>query len=1750
MAMSFEKLKNKVMADREAGAKARLQNGDNGIHRDSTIAGAPPEAGTKTNGSGGLDINKLAAKVKADREAKAANREKEKAKKEEAALRGEIIRQTEANLGAALQPSLRPKSILGGAGAKARFQNGGNAASAPRTSGGAPLVSPAVEKELADFRQKTVLAEEKADAGQWTEEDAKDYRDGFVKANATANAYAALSAAADAEKAYREEEERRIKAAMRYDVGGTHSFQTVPAKETSEFAKNLPHKERMGQSVMQKVGKSDELAALKVQRDNAAHERDKANRAYNAAYDAYTKTPSEQTKKNYTAALVAWREADDKYNQLNADVTAMNEQINVMKVYAIQDGYFDRYKKTDGVSDERLREFERSIRKKSAYGSGTSGGGANGYSADANRLFLYGDALQKKVFISLLETEGKKVAEEFAGEIAPLIGIRMQDAYSENYKQYGFLDKAAVGLTTHAAAGISDYVQGLKGAGKALTGNDSYTFPTAMQSVAQGVRRAENGFAAGAAMDVIRSAANMAPSLALGAVTAGAGAPAAGAALQSISFGGSAGGNGYIQAINDGFGHREALAYGAVTGASEVILERILGGIAGFGASGASRFASTSAGKATTGRLRGLLSRESVKASPRLHTAFSVLGHAVGNMSSEAVEEAAQELLDPIFRYLILGDKDAKITAQTFKDALYAGLLGALTAGFMNVPGDVSRASSLDRVLHGTATEADVYDVLADGDARAFFEKATGFSLPEDVSAAALALFSYTAGAKADFARALTVPDGSAELFKGKNAMGIIEVFDEELNAAGVDAPAFTFEEALSSPGNANEGGGVNGNELKVRLEHGNLPGKIRTEYEKARAEIADAAEQARLSLDETFRQIAAESKESASLGRIAKSRAELERFLDANSGGEIYVNGEKRVLKGGSRNAIQTVGADGVVVTDSLIGGDIHYTARGFVYTAKNGTQRVYRFGDGVIRVNGAGENGVDKARDGQKNNVSDEMRGALIQSHEGTKAETNGAKTSIQGIFDKTVGTPANLATPEQVDSFIDYAIEYAVQTKEKGNKEFPKQREAILYAAVDNRTVEDLKGEIGLSGMYHALNDNDLRHILNSHGEKTNEKYPVTANDLKQIPDIVKNYDDVLYVPHSGGKGGIYYVKQHNGVTYYLEAVNDDGTLQNKQMIKVDTGTIPDIKGLKNAINKKWNTSPLQMNQIPRMYVHDVRKSVLTNSISAKNERNSFESVNKSDKVTEADGKVENSTDGVEKNAVLTGNEAETFFVGEDGKIRFRQSYESYSSDGKRKAATYDILVFPGKTKAVNGTVIGEYGVHKQEENGKWSLDSIQNGLSLSLFDTKKEALQCADYFAKNIPHLDFTYTRLISGSIRMVRDKLNAEQRQNFDRIVQILKDKTYLAYKSTDEHTFPFQNRQMLYDYLRTGVGKPVWVNGKERVLGKVTDGRFETILPDGSVSRADLRGTNVAYTSNGFDVTYKNGTVVKYSFTVGEGTHEVSVDKAAEDWYNESGTSGKETVGDDKGRNDSEVKAGVLRGVSGVSGTSDAGAVRGVRESTGDSGGNDGLFEHSQRPAVTGVRSEHDAGTVKSLFGHSGKTHGRLFSQTWDYLKRQRIEGTFTHEPYNPNHKSDYRAATTDAKSFIDKAGELGFGLMEYNSGMIAYHPAAEDAVPHSLLTWQDHVQKAGVTVIFSDEPIPTFNDGIVEYHDAFYVPSLKRIFYNFNAEPDGFDVKNHEFFHYVFHSFPEISDDFTDTLFSHMKEDYRHSMSDALRKI
>ena len=179
------------------------------------------------------------------------------------------------------------------------------------------------------------------------------------------------------------------------------------------------------------------------------------------------------------------------------------------------------------------------------------------------------------------------------------------------------------------------------------------------------------GSIAESASEITTSIGNMAPSIAVQAIAYGVSyfCPPAGAALSFvlknasvISMGLSAGGNATEQALQQGFELQEAIAYGVLNGLSEALLEKVLGGITG-------------------------LSMSPNLEAKALGDLFTKLSQNAGykflhEMFSEGLEESVQEMLDPVFKYIVTNGRVAE--EIDWGNVLKSGLYGALTAGIMN----------------------------------------------------------------------------------------------------------------------------------------------------------------------------------------------------------------------------------------------------------------------------------------------------------------------------------------------------------------------------------------------------------------------------------------------------------------------------------------------------------------------------------------------------------------------------------------------------------------------------------------------------------------------------------------------------------------------------------------------------------------------------------------------------------------------------------------------------------------------------------------------------------------------------------------------------------------------------------------------------------------------------------------------------------------------------------------------------------
>ncbi|MFZ5975199.1 MAG: hypothetical protein ACOYU3_07305 [Bacillota bacterium] len=194
--------------------------------------------------------------------------------------------------------------------------------------------------------------------------------------------------------------------------------------------------------------------------------------------------------------------------------------------------------------------------------------------------------------------------------------------------------------------------------------------------------------------DVLGAVSYMAPSVAVSTLTGGLGAPETVAqGLGAFTMGLSTKGGAYKDALNAGYTKEQAETYSLLVGASEGGLQYLLGGISKLG-----------------GRLSGNLVNKVVKnidnSFLRISTEFGLKGF------SEGMEEYLQEILDPVFRNITLGENNEfNPFPWNNPDATYAFLLGAVTSGLIDGPSTI--AGNISSKQAGNAVlQAEKYDEL------------------------------------------------------------------------------------------------------------------------------------------------------------------------------------------------------------------------------------------------------------------------------------------------------------------------------------------------------------------------------------------------------------------------------------------------------------------------------------------------------------------------------------------------------------------------------------------------------------------------------------------------------------------------------------------------------------------------------------------------------------------------------------------------------------------------------------------------------------------------------------------------------------------------------------------------------------------------------------------------------------------------------------------------------------------------------
>lgn len=287
------------------------------------------------------------------------------------------------------------------------------------------------------------------------------------------------------------------------------------------------------------------------------------------------------------------------------------------------------------------------------------------------------------------ETDGlvkKGTAEEYLKAIQDELTNR-QGVDIANSRD-GALSKYAYGYK----AGADQFTQGVI---NRFNSEDDYIPATGTQKASSIIRediKDKHGIVGQIGYDMINTTSNMLPSI-LASVAADMIVPGSGAVVGAGLMGTSASGNAYQEMLNLGYDKKQANTYSILVGTSEAALGYAFSGIS---------------------KLGGAVTDDIIK------TAISGIDNGIarfaiefgGKIASEGLEEAAQEVLTPLFENIALGYDKNSFKDINWSEVAYSGLLGMLAStGFSavetasdmrNFKKDTSFSKQIDDVINGT----------------------------------------------------------------------------------------------------------------------------------------------------------------------------------------------------------------------------------------------------------------------------------------------------------------------------------------------------------------------------------------------------------------------------------------------------------------------------------------------------------------------------------------------------------------------------------------------------------------------------------------------------------------------------------------------------------------------------------------------------------------------------------------------------------------------------------------------------------------------------------------------------------------------------------------------------------------------------------------------------------------------------------------------------------------------------------------
>lgn len=282
-------------------------------------------------------------------------------------------------------------------------------------------------------------------------------------------------------------------------------------------------------------------------------------------------------------------------------------------------------------------------------------------------------------------------------------------------------------------------------------------------------------------------------------------------------------------------------------------------------------------------------------------------------------------------------------------------------------------------------------------------------------------------------------------------------------------------------------------------------------------------------------------------------------------------------------------IGYSGLVgtLTNLMLGapGEVSQALR-----TNKGTRKLPQMDSGTLRQIEDIESGKYKNINAETNNLPQmdartqrQLQSIMINKNDGFQ---NAPQTQNIQQANVTLPTQAEMAQRANMEQNNMLPTKFAQEVDEALNNSTSKGN--IIIGKTNNYIVDKVKQILGIdvTNRNHVLSKDYIRHMKKHMNETSENQIPITVEDIKKVPDIINNPDDVIRGSDTLSSDrktkipSIRYIKTDaEGKMYVIEAIPNKGSLQIKTMWKEPTELIHDTSALHHtpeAVNSNLSTT----------------------------------------------------------------------------------------------------------------------------------------------------------------------------------------------------------------------------------------------------------------------------------------------------------------------------------------------------------------------------------------------------------------------------------------------------------------------------------------------------------------------------------------------------------------------------------------------